>query len=248
MPASDDTSDGIRGCYLLQGDPEGKLQFQQLIENSFLTMQATLAEIRTVYSTNPNVLHYWETFFAKYLPPPTEDIQSYLLHLRSNFMPVNVPLRALLEDPIIKVNPEWLEKAPLQYKTAQEYMDWPEILMAATNSVRMSSNRHPPEPRLALPTNIELMRCRDAYALATTLYYSEALKAKTNNALMQDIARHKIGYDVLPIINNGGPCARVCFLYWYYYCVINFVFYMISYKITDYKENSARRHKSCHVI
>ena len=44
---------------------------------------------------------------------------------------------------------------------AQEYIDWPDSLVAATDSARTSLNLHPhPDPRLVIPSDVALIAKR----------------------------------------------------------------------------------------
>jgi hypothetical protein len=203
-PASNDLQDdparnGIRGTYLLQGDPSGTLLFAEISEEASDQMAATQAEVRSVYgleSTDDEpITAYWNNFFSTYRPAPNVTTAQFVTQLTECGKKPTLPLQQLIEYADVKiVDPPWLHLIPLTYKSAQEYIDWPDILVAATNSVVTSLNRNNNiGPRIAVPTDAYILQERTIYSITTDTHYEELKTWPVAN--LHRILRRKCGYN-----------------------------------------------------
>ncbi|MFN9957952.1 MAG: hypothetical protein ACK55I_33015, partial [bacterium] len=109
------------------------------------------------------------------------------------------------------IDPVWKDRPPVVYRSAAEYIDWPDALLAATNSVRTSLNSNPPEPRLFLPSDTFLIDQRILYTELAEPEYAH-MRTMTLRHLCAKVKR-KMGYNGLYMISLG------CKYLFYYRCI-----------------------------
>jgi hypothetical protein len=233
-PASDDVQDdparkGVRGTYLLQGDPSGVFCFAEVVENAKEQMDASSAEILSVFVTaeDEDISSWWKEFFRIYTPPA--DGSNFVDHLTRNMKKPHIPLQNLLQYADVKViDPVWKDRPPVVYRSAAEYIDWPDALLAATNSVRTSLNSNPPEPRLFLPSDTFLIDQRILYTELAEPEYAH-MRTMTLRHLCAKVKR-KMGYNGLYMISLG--CK-----YLFYYRCISIIMCVYFYFSSDKRTN-----------
>jgi len=191
---------GIEGFYLLRDLPDTAADIippMEFPDNSVVNIRACLDCVNATYTNAPNIRAEWDSWAQKYCPRSNSSLE-YLEYLRSVQLPYHIPLKAILlhrrnviEFPAWRDRP--LERAPLNHSTI---LDWPEVLSAATHSVRTSMNMMPYENRIFCPSDEQLVVEINTYMNNVgPLYYDGILRGSltTKDQLIKMIGR-KVGY------------------------------------------------------
>lgn len=218
---TDSSRNGIEGIYLLKNipfSPNRTIPPCPLEENSVQSIDACLREVRDRWYGNNDreaqlIIDSWDRWSTKYRPI-SDDISDYLLKLQANHVPYHIPLKAYIatDQQMLTLDStiSWGRKLR-ENPIINADFKWPEVMVAAMNSVVTEFNRHPSAPRLYSVTDELLLSDVNYFQLNTNFYYEEVLP----NLLKPDLVsllKRKVSYtgEVPPI---GGSIFISYFIF-----------------------------------
>lgn len=231
----DDTSRSVEGTHLLQGMPDtaaGPASIDGIPPADFVAesdraIRDCMNAINHEFNLYPDVLKTWRDWYTEFAPESDSAVE-YVQKLRNNNRPFHIPLKSLLLPKNNKlITPKWihqpLERVPVNVGTL---FDWPEQLVAATNSVETSLNRHPPPLRVNIPRDGILLARRNRFEEAVDRdYYREYLrKPGMTNDHLKEILRYKTTFSgETPAL--GGKLKQLVTLYTFLLANNIFIFF-----------------------
>ena len=206
--ATDDSSrPGIEGFFLLRNMPhwDGNLLPVPFPDDCTPKMQSTMVEISKTYeaSNHRMVREQWNKWQEKFFPRDP-DSSVYIQQLRQQGIEYKIPLKQiLLNKTVIIVEPQWLDRPPLEETPSVGCIfDWPEVLAAAMHSVCTDMNRNPQPVRVYAASDAELIIDRNHFSENVSAYYDSILRLTV--ARIRKIANRKVGYNGKLIASGEG--------------------------------------------
>jgi hypothetical protein len=191
---------GIEGFYLLRGIPHSESLYippQEFPDDARENILKCLNCVNSTFSNAFAIKKEWNDWAQKYCPP-TNDANNYVDHLRSNGVGYHIPLKMLLLDSKLVIQfPKWRDKPLLSFPVSNLNMfEWPEVLSAAMHSVKTSMNPHPPDSRVYVPRDQDLiMQLNTFMTNIGPVYYDTVLKGTgTTVAKLKEMIERKVGY------------------------------------------------------
>ena len=190
----------MEGFYLLRSIPHSDTKFippQEFPENARDNIVACLNCVNSHFSNAFEIRKEWEEWAQVHCPTSDSAIE-YVQHLRLKGVGYHIPLKVILLDrqQIIRC-PAWKDK-PLKACpiSNQTIFQWPEVLSAATHSVRTSMNMHPQPSRLYVPRDEQLvMELNIFMANVGPVHYDTVLRGNTTTKeRLKDMIDRTVGY------------------------------------------------------
>ena len=167
-------------------------------ENARDSILACLNCVNSTFSNDFIVKNEWNDWARLYCPP-SNNSNEYVQHLRANGVGYHIPLKAILLDCQQVISyPAWKDKPLRSFPVSNLNMfEWPEVLSAAMHSVKTSMNMHPPESRLYVPRDEQLvMELNNFMTNVGPVHYDTVLRGtSTTKERLKEMIDRKVGYN-----------------------------------------------------
>lgn len=179
----DDPVRNVEGFYLLKGMPHVETETLSPVkfpEGSVQSILNTLNAVMTTYSTesDADIRKEWNMWAEERVPTLDQTAEAYVtaLQFKNPPIPFIIPMKGLLLDKRMRlVSVPWLNE-PLPAESRDlPLIEWPQQLIAATNSVRSEMNRQPMPFRVYLPSDVALVEAKNQYEMATITVYNNTI-------------------------------------------------------------------------
>jgi hypothetical protein len=217
----------VEGFYLLRDIPhrnDSTLPPCDFPENVHSEIQLTIQEIRKTYDVYDDQLirNTWQKWDDEWAPKSHSAVE-YIAQMRSHGHFFHIPLKTILLNKNVSIIlHEWSEKHTITNINLD--FKWPEVIVAAMNSVISEFNPNPPNPRLYTTTDTQLTDDLERFREKCNDYYQGFLSNLTVIGL-KNLMKRKVGY-------TGETISTTGLFYLFYVCCclyfkIFFNFYLL---------------------
>lgn len=154
--------------------------------------------IKFPQSANPEEYETWRAWQLRYAPD-SDDVKEYIASdrcLQKQFVYRN-PLGIYLYDRNRSVtNPSWMHhlNTPDFNTELLQVVEYPQLVARAMHSVRLTSNPHPPPPRVFAATDENLQNAIDDFTAQTAQYYSVFVSGMNLSEGIKPLLKRKVSF------------------------------------------------------
>jgi hypothetical protein len=153
----------------------------EFCEKGVKRIRDCMLEIRRKFiGVNEAELAWWIDWEKKHVPVLTSAVD-YVRQLKGSGY--HTPLAGYLFGKLKPVNAVWRSKLTADSSDINKDFQWPEILAAATQSVRTDFNRHAPEPRVITVNQNDLIDTIKEVYNKVNSYYTSIVTSLTNDVI-----------------------------------------------------------------